>query len=499
MEEKKQISFACRVNRFALIIITIIDLFLFFGYISDYRQGNITSLFMIAVNICVCVSLLINYIIFFHNKEDKKFKYISLAGYLCVYALALFGAQNDMVYVMIFPITIVYILYFDYKLIFGASVLFSALNILDILYYTVFLGHMHSGTALNSTSVILQAAAVEVFVIVMCATTRISNSNNEAKLDSIRHETEKNQKLLADVLEVVDLVRKNSAEAENYMNELTGDVDLTATSLNDISLGNASNAQSIEKQTVMTSNIQEMIADTKTMSDKMLELAEHSKTAVQGGQQSVNNLESQAEANQKANEKVVDSVTSLLKNAESVENITSQIFAISSQTNLLALNASIESARAGEAGRGFAVVADEIRKLADETRSLTEGIQHIVVDLHTNADMAKNMTDMIMENAVNENRLIEETKDQFYTIGDRMGQLNANVQGIYQKIEDILESNHAIVDSITQISSVSEEVAASTQQVVEIGKSTKDKAENTRQRVKELAETIKMIDKYRNL
>ena len=40
-------------------------------------------------------------------------------------------------------------------------------------------------------------------------------------------------------------------------------------------------------------------------------------------------------------------------------------------------------ARAGEAGKGFAVVADEIRKLADETQSLTASMGHFVSDIQT--------------------------------------------------------------------------------------------------------------------
>ena len=135
----------------------------------------------------------------------------------------------------------------------------------------------------------------------------------------------------------------------------------------------------------------------------------------------------------------------MIENAGTVGEITEEIFAISSQTNLLALNASIESARAGEAGRGFAVVAEEIRVLADETRNLTENIQNIVQKLQQNADMAKATVDNVLQKSHMEHELIKNADQQFSGIGGSMGALNQNVTEIYQKIEEILESNNVTI------------------------------------------------------
>ncbi len=232
------------------------------------------------------------------------------------------------------------------------------------------------------------------------------------------------------------------------------------------------------------------------MSDEMLAMAERSEGAVREGQKTVERLQTQAHKTEEANEQVVASVASLISNARAVEDITERIFSISSQTNLLALNASIESARAGEAGKGFAVVSEEIRALADETRNLTEGIRKIVEDLKKNADTAKNTVDNVMMAAGTEHELIVNASAQFGEIGSRMSGLHSNVQEIYRKIEEILESNNVIVDSISHISAVSEEVAASTQQAAELGADTSHKAEQAGKLMVGLLETVKAIDKY---
>lgn len=485
-----------RVNKFALIIVTIIDLFLFFGYIGDYRQGNISFGFMMAVLITVVASMTVCDLIYFRKKDSTAFQYVSVAGYMAVYGMAVFGAQNDLVFMMVFPLTVIYILYYNFRLIVVIAIVFGGINIADVIYTAGILGHMHSGAPLNSTSMLLQGASIVVYMIVLCGTTHISNDNHEKKIASIREEKEKSTQLLEEVLKVAASVKENCTGAAEHIRQLSRYVDATVSELDGIAEGNGSNADSIEKQTVMTGNIQNMILETKQMSDDMLAMAESSQGAVRDGQHTADRLQMQADKTKEANQQVVSAVASLISNAEAVEEITGHIFAISSQTNLLALNASIESARAGDAGKGFAVVSEEIRTLADETRTLTEQIRGIVEDLKRNADAAKKTVSHVIAASDTEHELITNASTQFGEIGIRMGVLHTNVQEIYKKIEEILESNNVIVDSIHHISAVSEEVTASTQQAAELGADTSQRAEQAGGLMIGLLEAVRAIDKY---
>lgn len=493
---KKNYTELKRVNKFVLIIITIIDMFLFFGYFEDYVKDNITFGFMLLIESIVLVSMAACYIVYFKKKDSVYFKNISMIGYLIVYSFAVLGAKNDLVFIIVFPLTIIYILYYDYKLVLRIAILFGLVNVIDIIYVIAVLGHTHSGNAINTTSLLLQGACVIVYMIVLCGTTLISNDNNATKIANLKAEKDKSAELLNEVLKVAVSVKENSTEAETHITQLSEYVASTAKELKEIAEGNNNNTASIEKQSIMTGNIQDIILETKQMSDDMLKLAEESKEAVRNGQSAVENLQLQGNKSREANEQIVSVVAGLISNAKEVEEITEQIFSISNQTNLLALNASIESARAGESGRGFAVVAEEIRTLADESRVLTEKIQNIVSELKTNADIAKDTVDTVMVASNTEHELISNADARFGEIGNQMNGLYTNVQNIYQKIEDILKANHEIVDSINHISAVSEEVTACTEEAAGLGEDTTQKAEQARELMGKLLETVQSIDKY---
>lgn len=72
------------VNRLTLIVIAIIDMFFFAGYISDFKQGNISFAFMMAVEVTVFLTLLASTVVFFHKQRGIQIRIIDwLHGGLC--------------------------------------------------------------------------------------------------------------------------------------------------------------------------------------------------------------------------------------------------------------------------------------------------------------------------------------------------------------------------------------------------------------------------------
>ncbi len=183
-----------------------------------------------------------------------------------------------------------------------------------------------------------------------------------------------------------------------------------------------------------------------------------------------------------------------------ISEVVNLITEIASQTNLLSLNASIEAARAGEAGRGFAVVAENIKQLAEQTTSSAADIQDIIHDLEQKSGETVEKTEAV-------NNIVNKQSEDMKQTADILNQVITGITGLIDKIDSIAvsvanmdKSKENVVDVIGNLSSVSQENAASTEETsasttmaMETAKKIADEAVKLKDIAQELEDRMKQF------
>lgn len=163
-----------------------------------------------------------------------------------------------------------------------------------------------------------------------------------------------------------------------------------------------------------------------------------------------------------------DTVTELKISLEEISHLLEGIKTIAGQTNLLALNASIESARAGEHGKGFAVVAEQIRNLSNQSRAIVEDINVVTVKIFEKSEAASRMS-LEGEKASTEGiQLIREVATYFNDIKESYQENNHELSGGMKNIAVAANNFIEAQEQITNLASISEENAASTEEILSI-------------------------------
>ena len=297
-----------------------------------------------------------------------------------------------------------------------------------------------------------------------------SKENQEAIEKDALHRAE----VAETVNSIVEKLDTDFHEVLDKLSTINEGMEAANHSMEQIAGSSESTAEAVGHQAEMTGEIQGRLENANETAVNAKNVTENLKATVANGKQMADDLYEKSVLVDKNATRISETVEQLVQNVEKVSSITASILSISSQTNLLALNASIEAARAGEAGKGFAVVADQIRNLAEETKSSTEKITEIIDELTNVTNDTQAELQAAVESIAIQRQRVEEVTASFNTVEEGMAELGTGVACISNEMDEVLNSNKVIVESISTLSAASEEVLAGTQMSREMIDSTNE-------------------------
>ncbi len=469
--EEKQFRYADlgeqrkKVNLFMCITTAVVYLLSYVVVFVSFLQKNRSGLYAIGMLAVMVATIVLGFLSLKKDSGSKLLRYYMLIGLSIVGAMLIYAyVDYYMRFLAAMPL-LGCILFFDTKFSKLAAIIVSTENIV-ITLFRQFVLHTYTGEEFVPN--LVAGFAVTVLMFLAFYLTKVGKSFNEDSIGRAQYEAEQQKRMMKDVLDIAEQVRIGTRQAMDIVNELQMSSEAVTEAVGDISLSTSATAESVQNQSIMTQGIQDHLEQAVLRAEDMVKVAGRSNELNEESTEKMRRLRTEAEALQKTNDTVAVTMKQLQQNVINVKEITKTIFDISSQTNLLALNASIESARAGEAGRGFAVVADEIRKLSELTRVETENISGILDNLANNAiETAKALEESLRSGRVQE-EMIAEVAGRFEEANENVNRLTEHVNEIEKTLGELSNANTEIVNDISNLSAMSQEITALAQQSSEM-------------------------------
>ncbi len=410
------------------------------------------------ISVVIFVAFIISY---FRFKGERKFEIACMVCMFASYAVTILTQRNIYMYALVYPIMLTVMLYMDKHRAKIAMIIAIFLNVVGGIKNFIVYPETQGQSFMQMFYALIFCVAA--YIIVM-----LQGKHAAQDVEAITSQMDTAARLAKEIMDASERLADKFDSAREKAAVLTESMEHSNNSVKEIASSVKLTAESIEVQTMKTSDIQANIENAEQETLAIKNASETSQQAIGEGSELIRELKLQATHTAEINRSTRNTTEELNDRIKEVEVIIGTILNISDQTNLLALNASIEAARAGEAGKGFAVVADEIRKLSEETKESTGKITDIIEKLTVNVEEASANMQRSAESSDRQNEMIETTRGKFNVIEENVNGLHEAVVKLSGEVDSILQANTQINDSITNLSATSEEVAASSESSISV-------------------------------
>lgn len=341
-----------------------------------------------------------------------------------------------------------YTMFFDPKQMRRIAFSVTGINILRVLWLVIIVS-LNDKSSVSDYTILLAGTAV---ICWGCAlSNRLTTEYNNGTLHTIKTSHEQQDMILNEVLSIGNSLDTYSNDMYSIVSELEQSTDAMNTTMSEMESSFHDATQSIEKQTMLTENIQSEIDDTSNAAKKMEQI----------------------------------SITILNKMRDGMAIVDD-----------LSENASIESARAGEAGRGFAVVAKDVGELALQTANSVVEISAIIQDLQRMVEHSVNAVADFQTANKAQDTLIFNTESIFKDTSAHVDEVHLKAAEVSNKVDTILLSNEGIMQNINIIADTSANALDGIKSTLAATRSNRIQVEETKHIGVSLLESSARLKKY---
>ena len=426
------------------------------AYFVEFLKGDGTLLYVLAT-IILAMGPVVGEIICYKKQHDTKMiKHFVGIGYAILYTFVMFTTNNHFTFVYVIPMLIAITVYNDFKYSLPIEVGVVIVNVIQLALF--FKRGIYTKSDMASVEiqffVIVLICGIQLYVSI------VAEKLNQKKLAELKAEHEKTEELLTRIMDTSDKMTQQITESAQKTASLGESMQAMKESMEEVNSGSNDTAEAVQSQLNQTEEIQAMVEQVEKGTENIIDSMNQNKEAIAQGNANVGILVKQAEETVESGKKVTEELSQLDTYMSQMNSILDIINSITSQTSLLALNASIEAARAGEAGRGFAVVASEISQMAQQTKDSTVQISQLIENVSNAIQMVVEVSGSMISMIESQNETTEKTAESFTVIEKNSDNVYGQSNELAAYVTKLADANKKIIDSISTISAISDEVAA---------------------------------------